>query len=410
MTQKRKTTTSKRKTKRTPKPKVYIAPYKIIVLCAVIIAICIGLLITTSLLSKPKNNKNSVTSAGGNVRTEQVQEAGNQPIREPMPGEKKQETKQATVTKKAEEPVRETEQQTININVDSENETAAGSDTKAVAGLTPEGKTQTKPDSQSENQSFSKSEKAPEKSNTQKAATPAVSSKQSFGFPNAVNGAELVFVFDDGGHSLSQTEAFLDLPFPFTVAVLPRLKFSKESADLVRESGNEVILHQPMQALNASVDPGPGAITPDMDENQIISTLFQNTTEIGPIAGMNNHEGSAITADAEKMAVILRFASQEGIFFLDSRTNVDTAVPYVAGELGYSYYERNIFLDNEKTRDNILTELKKGLNIANKNGTVIMIGHIWSANILPGILKEVYPELKEKGYTFNVVSKSKGRK
>ena len=110
------------------------------------------------------------------------------------------------------------------------------------------------------------------------------------------------------------------------------------------------------------------------------------------------------------MAVVLQLASDEGIYFLDSRTNVETQVPYVAGELGYTYFERNIFLDNEKTRANALSELKKGLALANKNGSVIMIGHIWSADFLPQLLTEAYPELKAQGYTFSIVSSSKARK
>ncbi len=234
--------------------------------------------------------------------------------------------------------------------------------------------------------------------------------KSKYNFPAAKNGAQLIFVFDDGGQNLGHLSPFLKLPFPITVAVLPQLAHSKESAAQVRASKDEVILHQPMQAVNAAVNPGPGAIKPEMSENQIISLLFQNITEIGPISGMNNHEGSAITADAEKMATVLQFCSQEGIYFLDSRTNVETKVPYVARELGYSYYERNIFLDNEKTNDNALKELKKGLDLANKNGSVIMIGHIWSADFLPAFLQDVYPELKEKGYTFSTVSKSKAKK
>ena len=165
-----------------------------------------------------------------------------------------------------------------------------------------------------------------------------------------------------------------------------------------------------MQSVNASVNPGPVAIKPDMTDNQIISLLFQNITEIGPVAGMNNHEGSGITADAEKMATVLQFCSQEGIYFLDSRTNVETKIPYVARELGYSWYERNIFLDNEKTKENALKEVKKGLDLANKNGSVIMIGHIWSADFLPAFLKEIYPELKAQGYTFSTVSKSKAKR
>ncbi|MDY4831545.1 MAG: divergent polysaccharide deacetylase family protein, partial [Treponema sp.] len=231
-----------------------------------------------------------------------------------------------------------------------------------------------------------------------------------FDFPLAKNHAQLIFVFDDGGQNLAHLESFLKLPIPITIAVLPRLVHSVESAQKIRNSGNELMLHQPMQALNSKVNPGPGAITPQMSEDEIIATLFYNINEIGPIVGMNNHEGSAITADAEKMAVILKMANEEGIYFLDSRTNSETKVPYVANLMGYSYYERNIFLDNEKTNENALQELKKGLAIANKNGSVIMIGHIWSASFLPDFLLEVIPELQEKGYTFCTVSTSNAQK
>ena len=255
-----------------------------------------------------------------------------------------------------------------------------------------------------------KTEQKPEQKVEEKKEERPAPKKQGFGFAKASKSAQLCFVFDDGGQNLDQLKKFLDLPFPITVAVLPQITHSVEAADLVRKSGNEVILHQPMQSVNASIDPGPGALTPDMTDDQLISQLFVNINQIGPVAGMNNHEGSGITADAEKMALVLQMASENGIYFLDSRTNVETKVPYVAKELGYSYYERNIFLDNEKTRENALGELKKGLALANKNGSVIMIGHIWSADFLPQLLKEAYPELKEKGYTFCVVSKSNALK
>ena len=241
--------------------------------------------------------------------------------------------------------------------------------------------------------------------NSQNTSAKPEPNKPKYDFPKAQNNAQLIFVFDDGGQNLNQLSKFLDLPFPITVAVLPGLAHSKESAQKIRKSGNEVMLHQPMQAITKT-NLGPGAITSDMSEDQIVSTLFTNITELGPIAGINNHEGSAITADEEKMAVILKFTSENELFFLDSRTNAQTKVPYVAHEMGFTWYERNIFLDNVKTKENALAELKKGLALANKNGTVIMIGHIWSADFLPEFLKEVYPELKKMGYRFSVVSKS----
>ena len=84
---------------------------------------------------------------------------------------------------------------------------------------------------------------------------------------------------------------------------------------------------------------------PDMSEDEIRVLLFQNINEIAPVTGMNNHEGSLITANAEQMSYVMKACSDEGIYFLDSRTNVETKVPYVARELGYSYYERRFLLD-----------------------------------------------------------------
>ena len=224
--------------------------------------------------------------------------------------------------------------------------------------------------------------------------------------PQAAPGAKLVIIFDDGGQNLNQLEKCVSLPFPVTVAVLPRLAHSKEAAVRVRASGKELILHQPMQSVNQNVNPGEGAIKPGMSEDEIRALLFQNINEIAPVTGMNNHEGSLITANAEQMSYVMKACSDEGIYFLDSRTNVETKVPYVARELGYSYYERNVFLDNKKVRADIISEIMKGVAIANKKGVAIMIGHVWSAEILPGILAEMYPLLIEKGYKFTTVSNS----
>ena len=374
-----KKTTSKRKsspnsTKRknysnkNRKPKVYVSPYKALVLCFAVILFCLCLLLIVSKVDKTTTSSSELPSISERfeepkvtVKTEKVDKVENK-------------TEKTEKVVRKEEPV--IKQTTPPATQEKTAETTKKQETKTTT---------------------------PQTTTTQTV-------KASYNFPQAVNHAQLIFVFDDGGQNLNHLDAFLNLPFPITVAVLPRLAYSKESAKKIRASGNELMLHQPMQAINKSVNPGPGAITPEMDEDQIIATLFTNINEIGPVAGINNHEGSAITADAEKMEIVLKVASENGIFFLDSRTNVETKVPYVAGEMGYTYYERNIFLDNTKTKENALAELKKGLTIANKNGSVIMIGHVWSADFLPAFLKEIYPELKEKGYTFSVVSKSNAQK
>ena len=399
-------TTAKRTSRRTSKkPKVYIPAYKAIILCFAIITVCMGLLLFTTL----KEPDHKFSDAVIERYKEEIVDS-----KKKVDEEKKAEFSTASEPENKKADTKKTESTKKNVSSKkSEASEAASRKTESQKKDTPKQESPKKTERPKITESPQiKEEKPAEKNEISPAPAPAQKpgQKSKYNFPAARNGAQLIFVFDDGGQNLSHLSPFLKLPFPITVAVLPQITYSKETAALVRKSGNEVILHQPMQSINADKNPGPGAIKPDMTEEQIKSLLFQNINEIGPVAGMNNHEGSDITADAEKMAAVLQFASQEGIYFLDSRTNVETKVPYVAHELGYSWYERNIFLDNEKTKDNALRELKKGLDLANKNGNVIMIGHIWSADFLPDFLQDVYPELKAQGYTFSTVSKSKAKK
>jgi polysaccharide deacetylase 2 family uncharacterized protein YibQ len=186
------------------------------------------------------------------------------------------------------------------------------------------------------------------------------------------------------------------------------LTYSRAAADRIRKAGKEVILHQPMQALNLNVNPGPGAITPDMSLYEIEMLVKENIAEVGSISGMNNHEGSMITEDENRISFVMQTLSDMGLYFLDSRTTSQTRVPQAAMSLGLSYYERNVFIDNTQNISDMVKEIEKGLNIANQKGLAIMIGHIWSANTLPNLLMELYPVLVKKGYKFTTVSKSGG--
>jgi len=194
------------------------------------------------------------------------------------------------------------------------------------------------------------------------------------------------------------------LPFPLTIAILPALAYTKESASLTRKAGKEVMLHQPMQAINLSVDPGPSAILPNMTEAEIRAILQKNVSEIAPIVGMNNHEGSLITADANAMSVVLDFCRDNALLFLDSRTNVETKVPFVAKEKKMQIWDRNIFLDNTPDRENITSMFQSGLEIAEKNGYVIMIGHVWSGSHLAQILDELGKKAIQDGFVFTTLS------
>lgn len=241
-------------------------------------------------------------------------------------------------------------------------------------------------------------------STTGSSSSPGVVVGKDYTIPPARSGATLAFVFDDGGQNLSDLQHYLNLPFPVDVAVLPQLQHSVESARRVRSSGrHELLLHQPMQAINLSVNPGPGAISPSMTTTDIDAVVRKNLAEIGPVSGLNNHEGSLITESKIKIGKVIEICQQQGIFFLDSRTTVNTAAPQAALELGAKIWERDVFLDNTQNRADILEQIQRGLEVANKKGYAILIGHVWSGSNLAQILQELYPVLKSQGYVFSTV-------
>jgi polysaccharide deacetylase 2 family uncharacterized protein YibQ len=214
----------------------------------------------------------------------------------------------------------------------------------------------------------------------------------------------LIFVIDDAGHNLRQLEPFLALPFPVSIAVLPGLEYSVTAAENIRNSGKELLLHQPMQAQNLAFDPGPGAITGSTETADIAGILEKNLNEVGPVAGLNNHEGSLITANAEAMGAVLEFCQQKGLFFLDSRTTAQSAAKAEAEKRGIHIWERTVFLDNIQEKASIIASIYAGMKIADTQGSSIMIGHVWS-NELADILHEMYPELVEQGYSLSAISR-----
>ncbi|MDH7483916.1 MAG: divergent polysaccharide deacetylase family protein, partial [Spirochaetales bacterium] len=123
----------------------------------------------------------------------------------------------------------------------------------------------------------------------------------------------LIFVIDDAGYRLDQLEKFLKLPFPLTIAVLPRVTYSAESAVRITNAGKELILHQPMQALGGK-NPGEGAVLLSMDDETIRATVDSNLASLGYPRGMNNHMGSAVTLDRRAMTAVLQLVKQYGMY------------------------------------------------------------------------------------------------
>lgn len=392
----KKTSVRRRKVK-----KVKLDKNKVTLLCGIIFLICC-VCIAVNVLSQSAKSKNVAEIAKSEKKTEQRQQNSG----ELGKTQKKKEVSDSKELKKSSDSAKKDEK-SKNINKISQKQNADSKKNPAKS-IESTNKIQT------ENKNIQKTK--PEIENKTKAVENLEKSKKNeqiqnkekkqdlpFLIPPAQNGATLVFVIDDAGMNAEYTKRYASLSFPLTIAVLPKLLHSKDCAYIVRSSGKELILHQPMQSLNHNLDPGPGKISVDMSFSQISSIINENLAEIGPgVKGLNNHEGSEVTEDVLRIGAVLDVCLENKIYFLDSRTTANTKAPQAALERDMTIFEKSgPYIDNIVSREAMLKEIYKSLEAANKNGSAIVIAHVdKSAEILPKLLEQMYPYLLKAGYRF----------
>ncbi|MBQ9207239.1 MAG: divergent polysaccharide deacetylase family protein [Treponema sp.] len=417
----KKRTATRKTSSKAKKPKVILAKNKVALLCGLICGICvlaIGVNIALNQSSEIKSQKSEnvtkmpqiaqnteVQKEKSEARTQKAQTQQQPKKSDAAPSAKTEAKPQKTqVTeqpKKAEEKKEKTEVKNKKINTQAVVKTIPQSQT-SQAGSAASGKTQSAQPVQKlqTNQNSQVASVLPPKQQEQIQQNIP---KNRFDIPPASNGATIVIIIDDAGRSVENTKRYTALPFPITIAVLPKLPQSRACADAIRSAGKEVILHQPMQSLNHNLDPGPGKITSEMTTYEIAQIVKQNLLELGPgVRGMNNHEGSDVTSNEIKIGAVLEVCAEMGVYFLDSRTTAATKAPQAALERDMHIFEKaGPYLDNDIDRTKMLERMRETLAYANRHGRAIVIGHVdKSVNILPDLLAEMYPEMKAAGYRF----------
>ena len=204
----------------------------------------------------------------------------------------------------------------------------------------------------------------------------------------------VALIIDDAGYDLDELRAFLALPGPFTVAVLPNLPHSSEAARMVVAAGKDLILHCPMEA-EGNEDPGPGALRVGQTPSEIESLLARAFASVPGALGMNNHMGSRATADEALMAVVLGYLKREGKIYIDSRTTPATVGPRIALSLGVPSAQRNVFIDDETGPEQIAAAWSRGVEEARTRGSAILIGHVQNRAVVD-ILKAGEMDLPDR--------------
>jgi polysaccharide deacetylase 2 family uncharacterized protein YibQ len=204
----------------------------------------------------------------------------------------------------------------------------------------------------------------------------------------------LAILLDDAGQRLELVPAAAALPPEIGVAVLPFLPSSTETAVEMFDAGHEIWLHLPMEAVGDN-DPGPGALMVGMTDQELRDAVFMAINNVPHVVGVNNHMGSKATANLRMMTWIMQQLASMDLAFLDSRTTVDTVAEEAARAQGVKTGRRHVFLDNDRSKDAIRSQLDEAVYRARMEGEIIAIGHLNETTI--AVLAEELPGLSARG-------------
>lgn len=186
--------------------------------------------------------------------------------------------------------------------------------------------------------------------------------------------AEVAIVIDDLGPDIARSERSLALPKSVTLSFLPYAEATSRLAAAAERDGHEVLVHMPMQALGTE-DPGPMALRMGLSPDEIRSRLVAALARVPGAMGINNHMGSALTADQNSLMPVAEELAARHLIFFDSRTTPNSQVVRVAHAFGVASAERDVFLDDEQTGSTVNAQLTVLEVEARQRGVAIAIGH-----------------------------------
>jgi polysaccharide deacetylase 2 family uncharacterized protein YibQ len=220
----------------------------------------------------------------------------------------------------------------------------------------------------------------------------------SKGPPSDTKEARLALVIDDVEDSTEDqtVRAFLDVPVPLTLAILPLSPKSKEIAERAGLCGKEVLLHLPMEPKNyPEENPGPQAIYVDLKEGEIRRRVREALKAVPGAKGVDNHMGSRATEDPVVMQTLLEELKKQGLFFVDAQTTPNSVAYETATRLGTPCVKSTGFFDDKHDASAIQKTLLSLAMTAQTRHRVLAIGHCRKATL--EALEAVLPKIREMG-------------
>lgn len=208
----------------------------------------------------------------------------------------------------------------------------------------------------------------------------------------------VAIIIDDIGYRAVQDRAALRLPGPLAYAVLSHTPGADAARRLAQANGSEIVLHLPMESSDyaqRSVDNlVPGVLTTNMSWTVFVRTLHQHLAAVPDAVAVNNHEGSRLTADKERMHWLMQeLAAHGNLAFVDSRTTHRTVALQAAEYSGLPAVRRDVFLDPQQ--GDIKLQFQELIDLAKEKGAALGIAHPYPETVK--FLQQHLPNLDRQG-------------
>lgn len=189
-----------------------------------------------------------------------------------------------------------------------------------------------------------------------------------------VRANKLAIVIDDVGYRQKEDAEVYAMPTEISVAIISSAPYAKQRNQLAQEQGRDILIHMPMETLSKQrLD--PGGLTIGMPADEVERRVHKAQSIVSYAIGMNNHMGSAATADRPLMENLMKVLQEQDLYFLDSRTSPKSVAAKIAKEYGVGSLTRDIFLDNSDLYEDVEKQFQTAIAHARKYGVAIVIGH-----------------------------------
>lgn len=186
--------------------------------------------------------------------------------------------------------------------------------------------------------------------------------------------SKLAIVIDDVGYHLKEDAAIFAMPREISVAIIPAAPYARARNQEAKSQGRDILIHMPMQPVSA-VKIEDGGLHLGMSAAQVNDRVNTAKNIVRDAIGMNNHMGSAATANPQLMTYLMTALQEKHLFFLDSRTIGKSIAGKIAKEQGVRSLDRHIFLDDSNEFADVQRQFKAAIHYARKHGSAIAIGH-----------------------------------